>query len=127
MDILTGILIGVLLTVIYYLYNLRRPLSRQDVIRRLVRQAARWSTAAKQDESPLISVLHANYGVGYLMALSEFASPDEIEFAAGINYFEFDAAIKQAQDDANRKAVALMPQFAGVNHSNPLAKIAGEA
>ena len=27
----------------------------------LVRQAARWSTAAKQDKSSLVAVLHANY------------------------------------------------------------------
>ena len=38
----------------------------------LVRQASRWSVAAQQDKSPMIALLHANYGVGYLWALQEY-------------------------------------------------------
>ena len=40
-------------------------------INTLIRQAARWSVAAQQDESPIIALLHANYGAGYLWALKD--------------------------------------------------------
>ena len=53
-------------------------------IKTLVRQASRWSTAAKQDKNPMISVLHANYGAGYLWALKDIATQSQIEKAAGI-------------------------------------------
>jgi len=33
------------------------------------RQSARWSLAAKQDMNPVIGLLHANYGTGYLLFL----------------------------------------------------------
>ena len=35
-------------------------------IRTLLRQSARWALASQQDKSPLIALLHANYGAGYL-------------------------------------------------------------
>ena len=48
----------------------------QSIIQTLVRQSARWS-AAKQDKSVMIKVLHTNYGAGYLWALHEWANPEK--------------------------------------------------
>ena len=40
------------------------PETIKRIINILTRQTARWSTASSQDKSPLVRVLHANYGVG---------------------------------------------------------------
>ena len=55
--------------------------SHVENIQKLTRQAARWSTAAAQDDSPLIAVLHANYGAGYLWALKDIATAKQIKNA----------------------------------------------
>jgi hypothetical protein len=51
----------------------------------MVRQCSRWMVASEQDESPLISTLHANYGTGYFWALKDIARNDEIKSATEIN------------------------------------------
>ena len=78
----------------------------------LVRQAARWSTAAKQDKSSLIAVLHANYGTGYLGALKDIASDSQIKAATGINLKKFENQIISVQDQATKKMAKLCPKYA---------------
>ena len=85
--------------------------SRSFDIRKLVRQSARWSTAAEQDESPMIAVFHANYGAGYLWALKDLASPIEISLAAGIDVNKFENEIVRVQDRATRRAISKCPSF----------------
>ena len=82
------------------------------VLDTLVRQAARWSTAAQQDENSMIAVLHANYGSGYLWALQDIATSAEIEKATGINWKRFKREIVEAQDIAAKKMAKLCPQWA---------------
>ena len=95
-----------------------------NIIRKLTRQAARWSTAAKQDKSPLIAVLHSNYGAGYLWALKDIATTEEIESATGIDYLKFEAQIVKAMDAASKKALNVCPKF-GPERSY-LTKLGGE-
>ena len=57
----------------------------QNHIKTLTRQAARWSVASTQDESPMVAVLHANYGAGYLWALKDIATDQQISSATGID------------------------------------------
>lgn len=90
----------------------------------LVRQAARWATAANQDENPMIAVLHANYGAGYLWALQDIATADEIEAATGINWKRFRASILAAQDAAARKLAKACPGYAP--RDSYLARVAKE-
>jgi len=82
-----------------YLYNNNYDLLKKN-IQTLVRQAARWSTAAKQDDSSMIAVLHANYGAGYLWAVKDIATDDQIEKATGIDIRKFENEIIQIQDQA---------------------------
>lgn len=42
------------------------PKTMETIITKLIKQTARWSTAAAQDKSPLIYVLHATYRMGYI-------------------------------------------------------------
>ena len=58
-------------------------------IKKLVRQSARYATAAQQDKSPAIAILHANYAVAYLYALKDIASDSQIHNATGIDVKKF--------------------------------------
>ena len=80
-------------------------------IKTLVRQAARWASAAKQDENPMIAVLHSNYGAGFLWALKDIASQEQIEQATGIELLKFEKEITDAQDGAIKKMIAVCPDF----------------
>ena len=85
--------------------------TNDENIRTLVRQAARWSTAATQDANPMIAVLHANYGAGYLWALKDIASDSEIERASNINIKKFTREIVAVQDVSTKKMVGVCPDF----------------
>ena len=125
LNFINVLILGIILTiigvlVIYYLvyvnkkcfiYDSSRKLQNKN-IKTLVRQAARWSTAAEQDDSPLIRVLHANYGAGYLWALTDIANDDEIENATGINMKIFKDNIVRIQDTSTMKMIKLCPNYA---------------
>ena len=96
----------------------------QNAIRILVRQAARWSTAAEQDESAMIAVLHANYGAGYLWAIKDIATTQEVEAATGINMSRFEREIVRVQDEATMRMARLCPQYAPT--STYLTSVGGE-
>ena len=82
-----------------------------EEIKTLVRQAARWSSAAKQDKNPMIAVLHSNYGAGFLWALKDIATQDQIEKATGIKLLEFEKEVTDAQDGAIKKMITVCPEF----------------
>lgn len=104
----------IILLVGWYLTSGRREKkSKQDSVNTLLRQAARWSAAAQQDESPIIALLHANYGAGYLWALKDIASDDEIKFATGVDRIVFEGKITAIQDAATKKVTAACPKFVG--------------
>lgn len=86
--------------------------SLTETLKTLARQAARWSTAANQDNNAMIAVLHANYGAGYLWAMQDIATSSEIEAATGIDWKRFKHEILSAQDAAAKKMANLCPQFA---------------
>lgn len=121
---LLAILLGVAIAI---LLIQRQRSSFDQEIQILVRQAARWSVAAENDKNPMIAVLHANYGAGYLWALQDIATPAQIEQSTGIDYKQFRASIIRVQETATRRAIRACPQFSPVpSHLRPLARIAGE-
>tara|TARA_B100000686_G_C16544683_1_gene839249 strand:+ start:382 stop:753 length:372 start_codon:yes stop_codon:yes gene_type:complete len=93
-------------------------------IKILTRQAARWSTASKQDENAMIAVLHANYGAGYLWALKDIATASQIREITGIDIVKFEKEIIEIQDNATKKMIKLCPDYAP--DKNYLTTIAGE-
>lgn len=95
-------------------------------IEKLVRQSARFATAAQQDESPLVSVLHANYSAGYLWALKDIATPRQIHNATGVDIKKFEEHISNVQDMVTKKTLKKCPEFAG-DVDLYLATIGGEA
>tara|TARA_B100001123_G_C14962947_1_gene888429 strand:- start:9 stop:389 length:381 start_codon:yes stop_codon:yes gene_type:complete len=110
----------------FYLFNTSNNNSKllQEKIKTLVRQASRWSTAAKQDNNSMIAVLHANYGAGYLWALKDIATDTQIEKATGIDIVKFEKEIVAIQDEATMKMAKLCPDYAP--ESSYLTKLGGE-
>lgn len=131
-NIIIGVLIGIIL-----MYIINQILSKcwisnntkkfhNELINKLVRQTARWATAASQDDNPVIEVLHANYSAGYLWALKDIATNKDIENATKIDMNKFQKNVVDIQDKANKKLVKLCPNFIKTDNIY-LAKIGGEA
>jgi hypothetical protein len=88
------------------------PLDKQ--IRILYRQTARYAVASTQDDSPVVKSLHANYAMGYLMALKDLATTEEFAKATGDNLLSFERKIAGIQDASTVNLVgdcpALIPE-----------------
>jgi hypothetical protein len=84
---------------------------KEIMISTLIRQCARWSTAADQDTVPLIAVLHANYGVGYLLALKDIFSQNDIEKYGKIDLLKFEKEIVFIQDKVTKLATSVCEQY----------------
>ncbi len=110
MKLLIGFVIGIIFGV--YLLNNQNNCNLNQIIKKLVRQAARWSTAAAQDENSMIAVLHANYGAGYLWALKDIATDKQIESASRLNAKKFEEEIVKVQDQSTKKMASLCPSYA---------------
>lgn len=127
MKLIYGIILGMILMYIL-INNNKKNNNNTDQIKfaakKLIRQAARWSTAAKQDKNSMIAVLHANYGAGYLWALKDIMKTDLIEKNTGIDIIEFENEIIKIQDEATKNMAKLCPKYAP--ESSILTKIAGE-
>lgn len=131
-NIIIGVLIGFVM-----MYVINQILSKcwisnntkkfhNELINKLVRQTARWATAASQDDNPVIEVLHANYAAGYLWALKDIATNKDIENVTKIDMNKFQKNVVDIQDKANKKLVKLCPNFIKTDNIY-LAKIGGEA
>ena len=83
-----------------------RPANQTRV---LYRQAARYAVAAEQDEQPVIAVLHANYAMGYLLALKDLVTAEEFKRATGEDLLNFEQEIARVQDTATLKLVKQNP------------------
>ena len=102
------------LIILFFLLIIHKETASKNMekeIKTLVRQAARWSSAAKQDKNPMIAVLHSNYGAGFLWALKDIATQEQIEQATGIELLKFEKEITSVQDGAIKKMVMACPDF----------------
>jgi hypothetical protein len=117
-----------LIAAIFVLFLLMQNKTRgmNKSIEKLVRQSARYATAAQQDASPVIAVLHANYAAAYLYALKDIATDSQIHNATGIDVKKFKEHITNVQDMVTRKTSEKCPEFVG-EVDIYLAQIGGEA
>ena len=120
------VLLLVILASIFFKRDKGSQDDKTESIRTLVRQTARWSVAAVQDRSPIVALLHANYGVGYFWALKDIATEKEIEAAANINVLDFQKKILEIQDTATKQVSGACPRFASGLDAE-LLKLAGDA
>lgn len=97
----------------------------ENKIKAILRGSSRFSLASLQDKSPLIALLHANYGTGYFWALRDAFTDKEIYDTTGLNIQEYQKKITDIQDSITKNVIKLCPNFASELDLN-LAKIAGE-
>ena len=81
------------------------------IIRTLLRHAGRWGLAAEQDEEPLVRALHANYAMGYILALREIASDAEVLALTGVDPYVVFIEILTIQDAATAGVVMACPDL----------------
>lgn len=117
-------LIAAIFVLFLVMQNKTRGMNKS--IEKLVRQSARYATAAQQDASPVIAVLHANYAAAYLYALKDIATDSQIHNATGIDVKKFKEHIINVQDMVTRKTSEKCPEFVG-EVDIYLAQIGGEA
>jgi hypothetical protein len=80
MYILLAILLLIILSLVAMIFNIKEEQTTINKIApRIFHQMARWSTAASQDKNPVIAVLHANYGVGYMLVLRDLTSDEDLQ------------------------------------------------
>jgi hypothetical protein len=103
-----------------------RPCASQtQIAQSLFHQMARWSTAATQDENPMVAVLHANYGVGYMMSLQSIAAEDELERMLGVSDIRsIFKEVERVQHEATIKMASTCP---AITPTSPLAVYGSEA
>lgn len=82
-------------------------------IKVLMKNCAKWATTAQQDESPYLSVLHANYAAGYLAAINDVANPKEVHRCTGVDVKKFQEHIHNVQDMVTKKLIKKVPEFEG--------------
>ena len=112
MTILILILILIILILLYKIINQNNSnIDKTEIIKILLRQTSRWSNAAIQDKSPLVAVLYANYGTGYLWALHDIATDDEITNVLGFDSKKFTQIITQIQDNTTMNLIKLCPTY----------------
>lgn len=118
--IFIGIFIGFILTILFrpnFTFTDSDNQNFKDfAIKKLLRASSRWIVASGNDLSPLISLLHAQYGVSFWWALKDIATDSEIEKATGINVKEHEKQITASQDVVTKRVVMECPKFA--NHMN---------
>lgn len=114
--------------VVFLMYTAikNRKVVASSSLEKLIRQSARYATAAQQDDSPLIANLHANYAAAYLYAAKDIANETQIHNSTGVDVIKFKEHIVNIQDMVTKKTVAKCPEFSG-QVDLYLATIAGEA
>lgn len=118
------IILFVLSVALVYRKNNTTRTSRSAIIQSLYSQTARWATASLQDNSPLISVLHANYAVGYVQALQQAFSEKEIFDVVGKDVRRLSKHCVEIQRKATINLAKLCPN---VIDRTELSILAGES
>jgi hypothetical protein len=104
------IYLAIAIFLMYTLIKNRRVVATES-LDKLIRQSARYATAAQQDASPLIATLHANYAAAYLYAAKDIATDYQIHNATGVDVIKFKEHIVNIQDMVTKKTVENVQSF----------------
>ena len=106
----TVLILFLVLVLVFVLLVPQRSDSNKQ-IRILYRQTARYAVASLQDESPVIKSLHANYAMGYLMALKDLSTTEQFARATKDNLLSFERKIASIQDASTVNLVGDCPDL----------------
>lgn len=118
--------IGVIIVIVMFAMRHSANTNLKSAIKQLLRQSARYATAAQQDAAPLMAVLHANYAAAYMYAMLDIATDSQIHNMTGVDMKKFREHITNVQDMVTKKTVDKCPEFAG-EIDLYLSTIAGES
>lgn len=124
-NVIFAFVILVIINVIVSKFIHKTNNKNENKIKAILRGSSRFSLASLQDKSPLIALLHANYGTGYFWALRDAFTDKEIYDTTGLNIQEYQKKITDIQDSITKNIIKLCPNFTSELDLN-LAKIAGE-
>ena len=102
----TVLVLVLILVLVLVIFRQSSPSSLDKQIRILYRQTARYAVASAQDESSVIKTLHANYAMGYLMALKDIATASDFKRATGTDMVLFESKITRIQDSSTVNLVS---------------------
>lgn len=105
------ILIAVLIFLFFVLSRRVVKSTSDENVRVLYRQAARYAVASLQDESEVIKVLHANYAMGYYMALKDIVTGEDFKRITGEDMLLFEQKLSAIQDSATTALTAGRPSL----------------
>jgi hypothetical protein len=123
------LLILLFLAVLFSAFTHQRQVDLFDYtnsIKTLLRQSARYTTAANQDQDPVIANLHANYGAAYLWALQDIFSNQTIEDITGVNLLHYKREVQRIQDDTTKRLFTECPQLVPKTYVGQVAIQTGE-
>lgn len=103
-------IILIFLLIIYFVLSPGIVDDKKININKLIRQTARWATAAAQDTNPYIANLHATYSLGYLMALREIYSDEMINTLGNINVKKLEEEVTKIMDGAISQLIQVCPE-----------------
>ena len=120
-----AIIIITIIIVLTLNFFYKENINNDTQIKAILRGSSRFTLASLQDKSPLIALLHANYGTGYFWALRDAFTDKEITKSTGLDIVEYQKKITTIQDNITKNIIKLCPNF-GTELDLSLAKIAGE-
>ena len=123
--LLIAFILGIL--VMYFYRRSQCPIfSPNDLlfqhIRVIYRQMARYLRGAVNDRDLIIAYAHMSYGMGYLWAIEEMATADQITEAIGINHMDVKKEAIAIQDQIIKQVINVCPKL--TSNGSLLAKIA---
>jgi len=105
------LILVIVLVLVFVVVRTSVPLDLDKQIRILYRQTARYAVASLQDDSPVVKSLHANYAMGYLMALKDLATTEQFARATNDNLLSFERKIASIQDASTVNLVGDCPDL----------------
>jgi len=105
------LILVIVLVFVFVVVRTSVPLDLDKQIRVLYRQTARYAVASLQDDSPVVKSLHANYAMGYLMALKDLATTEQFARATNDNLLSFERKIASIQDASTVNLVGDCPDL----------------
>ena len=119
-------IILLIIIIIVALTSYRKPytVSEPEIVKKIFHQMSRWSTASTQDENPIVKVLHANYGVGFMMALQSITSDEALERIIGVNNIR--QLFSEVENIQHKATIDLVKKCPSAAPSSMLAKYGSE-
>lgn len=113
--LVVGVAILAILVFIFvrWMAEIRKSRGRRNapLVRRLVKEAARWGTLSAQDTNPLISLIHANYGLAYARVCRELMSESDIARMLHVDLSEMIFMLTEQQERSMQQCSQACPEI----------------